>query len=152
MPEFGTYGINFPFSESRLGYMFDLTDTPEEEIRADLIHLLLTRKGMRYFLPDYGTRLYEYIFEPLDTITFNSIESEIREQVDKYIPNLRIDGIVITPLAEAEEGEGVLVTDNDSRIFRVAGAGTDDYTAKIRIDFTTTSSAFETKDFVIINL
>ena len=40
MPEFGTYGMNFPFSESRLGYMFDLTDTPEEEIRANLIHLL----------------------------------------------------------------------------------------------------------------
>lgn len=152
MPEFGTYGINFPLSESRLGYMFDLTDTPEEEIKANLIHLLLTRKGMRYFLPDYGTRLYEYIFEPLDTITFDSIEAEIREQVQKYIPNLRIDGIIITPLAEAEEGEGTLVTTNDDRLYRVAGAGTDDYTAKVRIDFTTTSSAFETKDFVTINL
>ena len=38
MPEFGTYGINFPLNKSRLGYMFDLTDTPEDEIKADLIH------------------------------------------------------------------------------------------------------------------
>ena len=61
--------------------------------------------------------------KPLDTITFDSIEAEIREQVQKYIPNLRIDSIIITPLAEAEEGEGTLVTDNDDRVFRVAGAG-----------------------------
>ena len=152
MPEFGTYGINFPLNKSRLGYAFDLTETPDEEIKANLIHLLLTRKGMRYYLPDFGTRLYEYIFEPMDNQTFDSIESEIREQVDKYIPNLRIDKIVITPLTEAEEGEGVLVTDNDDRVYRVAGGGTEEYTAKIRVDFTTTGGAFETRDFVIINL
>ena len=152
MPEFGTYGINFPLNKSRLGYIFDLTDTPEDEIKADLIHLLLTRKGMRYFLPDFGTRLYEYIFEPMDTPTFDSIEAEIREQVDKYIPNLRIDSIQVTPLQEAEESEGTLVNTNDDRVFRVSGAAAEEYTAKVRVDFTTTSSAFETKDFIIINL
>ena len=152
MPEFGTYGINFPLNKSRLGYMFDLTETPEDEIKADLIHLLLTRKGMRYFLPDFGTRLYEYIFEPMDTPTFDSIEAEIREQVDKYIPNLRIDRIEVTPIKEAEESEGTLVTTNDDRVYRVSGGAAEEYTAKVRVDFTTTSSAFETKDFVIINL
>ena len=40
MSEFGTYGINFPLSKSRLGYAFALTVTPDEEIRANLIHLL----------------------------------------------------------------------------------------------------------------
>ena len=152
MPEFGTYGINFPLTKSRLGYVFDLTESPEEEIKADLIHLLLTRKGMRYFLPDFGTRLYEYIFEPMDSPTFDSIEAEIREQVDKYIPNLRIDKITITPMMEAEETEGTLVNTNDDRVYRVSDTSTEEYTAKVRIDFTSTSSAFETKDFVIINL
>ena len=152
MPEFGTYGINFPLTKSRLGYVFDLTESPEEEIKADLIHLLLTRKGMRYFLPDFGTRLYEYIFEPMDNPTFDSIEAEIREQVDKYIPNLRIDKIIITPMTEAEDTEGTLVNTNDDRAYRVSDTSTEEYTAKVRIDFTSTSSAFETKDFVIINL
>jgi|TARA_R110002167_G_scaffold70431_1_gene198462 phage baseplate assembly protein W len=152
MPEFGTYGINFPLTKSRLGYVFDLTESPEEEIKADLIHLLLTRKGMRYFLPDFGTRLYEYIFEPMDNPTFDSIEAEIREQVDKYIPNLRIDKIIITPMTEAEDTEGTLVNTNDDRVYRVSDTSTEEYTAKVRIDFTSTSSAFETKDFVIINL
>ncbi len=65
-----TYGINFPFRDSFNGKYLDLSDTSNEEIRSDLIHLLLTRKGSRYFLPEFGTRLYELIFEPMDGPTF----------------------------------------------------------------------------------
>ena len=152
MGEFGTYGIDFPFQDSTLGYYLQLTETPEEEIKADLIHLLLTRKGSRYFLPDFGTRLYEYIFEPLDSATFNSVETEIKEQVDKYIPNLRINQITVEPALEAEELPGTIVAENDPRVYRIAGEGTKEHTAKVKIDFTITSSAFETKDFIIIHL
>tara|TARA_R110002020_G_scaffold249529_4_gene463461 strand:- start:2862 stop:3320 length:459 start_codon:yes stop_codon:yes gene_type:complete len=148
----GTFGINFPFRDSTKGFYMEMTESPEEEIRADFIHLLLTRKGTRYFLPDFGTRLYQFIFEPMDNRTFDAIEAEIRDAVRKYIPNLRIDKITITPAAEAEETEGTLVTTNDDRVYRVAGAGTDEYTAKVLIEFTITDSAFETRDFVIINL
>ena len=61
-----TYGIDFPFRDSLEGKFLKMTGEAEREIRGNLIHLLLTRKGSRYFLPDFGTRLYEYIFEPLD--------------------------------------------------------------------------------------
>ena len=74
-----TYGLSFPFVDSFDGKYLDLTDYAAEEIRSNLIHLLLTRKGSRYYLPDFGTRLYEYIFEPLDGPTFRNIESEIRD-------------------------------------------------------------------------
>ena len=46
MPENGTYGIDFPFRKSRLGYFLELTETPEDEIKSDLIHLLLTQKSV----------------------------------------------------------------------------------------------------------
>ena len=68
-----TYGINFPFRDSRTGDYLQLTQYQKDEIRADLIHLLLTRKGSRYYLPTFGTRLYEFIFEPFDGLTFNAI-------------------------------------------------------------------------------
>jgi len=152
MPEFGTYGIDFPFQDSDLGYYLQLTETPEEEIKANLIHLLLTRKGTRYFLPDFGTRLYEYIFEPLDAPTFDSIEAEIREQVDKYIPNLKLNTVTVTPALDAEDSPGTIVAENDPRVYRIAGEGTKEHTAKVRLDYTITSNAFETRDFIIINL
>jgi phage baseplate assembly protein W len=86
-----TYGITFPFKDSYKGTYLDLTEDPDAEVRSDLIHLILTRKGRRYFLPDFGTRIYEYIFDQNDVITFNHIEDEIRESVKKYIPNLDIN-------------------------------------------------------------
>jgi phage baseplate assembly protein W len=146
-----TYGITFPFRDSFDGKYLDLTEYAQEEIRTDLIHLLLTRKGSRYFLPDFGTRLYEYIFEPLDGPTFNQIEAEIRDSVEKYIPNLEIDRIAVYAATDD------LVNTNSqneivSNTFDIPGKSYIDYTAKVRIDFTITSDAFNQSDFVIINI
>jgi phage baseplate assembly protein W len=147
-----TYGINFPFRDSFDGRYLDLSDTPDEEIRTDLIHLLLTRKGTRYFLPDFGTRLYEYIFEPLDGPTFAQLEAEIRESVTTYIPNLKITSIQVYDASTEEESENRTVISGDQRVFRVPGIGTKEHTARVKIDYKVTSSAFESSDFVIINL
>ena len=112
-----TYGINFPFRDSRRGDYLELTEFQSQEIKADLIHLLLTRKGSRYFLPQFGTRLYEFLFEPFDGLTFNAIESDIRDAIENF-----------------------------------PGKGTSEYTAKIRIDYSTNGSTFGQSDFVIINI
>ena len=152
MSQGNTYGINFPFNDSREGKYLTLSQTADEEIRTDLIHLLLTRKGTRYFLPDFGTRLYEFIFEPLDGPTFSEIEAEIRESVEEYLPNLVITNISITDASMGEEGKGTYVNDNDERVFRVPGIGTMEHTAKVKIDYRISDSVFNSSDFVIINI
>lgn len=148
-----TYGISFPFRNSFNGKYLDLTDYATEEVRTDLIHLLLTRRGTRYFMPDFGTRLYEYIFEPMDGPTFQSIEAEIRDSVKKYIPNLQITNISIVD-SSLEEGSLVPTTAgnviNENNIIQNQGVA--QYTAKVRIDFTVTDDAFGAQDFVIINI
>jgi phage baseplate assembly protein W len=147
-----TYGINFPFRDSFDGRYLDLSDTPDEEIRTDLIHLLLTRKGTRYFLPDFGTRLYEYIFEPLDGPTFAEIESEIRDSVSNYMPGLLVTNVKITDASMEEENKGTYINGEDKREYTVSNISQLEHTAKIRIDYKTTNSAFESSDFVIINI
>ena len=147
-----TYGINFPFRESFTGRYLDLSDTTDEEIRTDLVHLLLTRKGTRYFLPDFGTRLYEYIFEPLDGPTFSDIESEIRDSVENYIPGIQITNISITDASEGEEDKGTFINNQGEREFTVQGIAEKEHTAKIKIDYRSTNQAFESSDFVIINI
>jgi phage baseplate assembly protein W len=149
-----TYGINFPFLDSKTGKYLSLSETTNDEIRSNLIHLLLTRKGSRYFLPDFGTRIYEFIFEPLDGPTFNDIESDIKDSVEKYIPNLLINSISITPLVELEEDPIAVNTnpDLDPRIYLLPGRGTKEYTAKVKVEYTITNDVFNSKDFVIINI
>lgn len=148
-----TYGIAFPFNSSTDGKYLKLTQTANDEIRTDLVHLLLTRKGSRYFLPDFGTRLYEYIFEPLDSPTFNNIESEIRESCEKYLPQLKITNISIKA-ASSEETDFVVTTNGDAlnREYSQPGLNPAEYTAKVRIDFVITDDAFNSKDFVILNI
>jgi phage baseplate assembly protein W len=147
-----TYGINFPFRDSYEGNYVSLSQTTDDEIRSNLVHLILTRKGTRYYLPDFGTRLYEFLFEPLDGPTFSDIEAEIRDSVEEYLPGLTITNISINPASEGLENKGSYVTENDQKEFTVTNIGQLEHTAKIRIDYTITDSAFNSSDFIIINI
>ena len=147
-----TYGIDYPFRDSAIGDYVQMTGTSEREVRADLIHLLLTRKGSRYFLPDFGTRLYEFIFEQNDSVSYTQIEDEIREGVRKYIPNLDINSISIVSADDDPEEPLSPSEDEDGRLFRVSDGSSKPYTAKVRLDYTVNNGAFSTSDFVIINI
>jgi phage baseplate assembly protein W len=151
-----TYGLNFPFRDSKRGDYLQLTELESQEIKADLIHLLLTRKGTRYYLPDFGTRLYEFLFEPFDGLTFNAIESDIRDAVAMFMPNLLLNNITITPADPQQEidiatGQNLIGT-SESSIYRFPGKGTSEYTAKIKIDYSTNKNTYSQSDFVIINI
>ena len=115
-----TYGIDYPFRDSTVGDYVSMTTTPEKEVRADLIHLLLTRKGSRYFLPDFGTRLYSFIFEQNDSVSYSQIEDEIREAVSKYIPNLDINSISVVSAEDDPEEPTSPQEEQDERLFRVS--------------------------------
>lgn len=85
--------IDFPFKDSPKGFYFDLNQTNKDAIRADLLHLLLTNKGERLYMPDFGSDLKKYIFEPNDSITHEQIKDNLNENIKRYIPNLIINDI-----------------------------------------------------------
>jgi len=85
--------IDFPFVDSKEGFYFNLTQTDQAAVRADLLHLLLTNKGERLYMPDFGSDLKKYIFEPNDSITHSEIKDNLNETIKKYLPNLVIDSI-----------------------------------------------------------
>lgn len=148
------YGITFPFIDSQEGFFLGLNKIPDEEVRSNLIHLILTLKGTRYFLPDFGTNLMKYIFEPMDTATKTSIDTEIREAVDKYIPNLTITKIEVQTAEDVrnQEKEETNTPDMEDNSFSFVGATEKEYSMRIRIDYSSGDNVFQTRDFVIINL
>lgn len=147
-----TYGIDFPFRDSLKGEYLKMTDNPEREVRANLIHLLLTRKGSRYYLPDFGTRLYEYIFEQNDQVSFNHIEEEIRDSVKKYIPNLDINSIEVVSAEDDPDRVRTISQDEDERLFRYTPESGRPYTAVVKLDYTVNNGAFSVSDFIILNI
>ena len=147
-----SYGISFPFRDSFVGRYLDVSNTNQEEIRNNLIHLLLTRKGSRYYLPTFGTRLYEYIFEPLDGPTFSDIEADIRQAIGDFLPNLIVTEVRIQPASAGLEDKGETINQYGEREFRVTNIAQLEHTARIKIDYRITDSAFESSDFIIINI
>jgi len=147
-----TYGIDFPFRDSLEGKFLKMTTTPEREIRANLIHLLLTKKGSRYFLPDFGTRLYQYIFDQNDVVTFDLIQEEIRDVVKKYIPNLEINSIDVMSAEDDPNQTNSFSQNEDERLFRVSDAADKPYTAVVKINYTVDNGAFSSSDFIILNI
>ena len=147
-----SYGITFPFRESFVGRYLDVSNTTEAEVRNSLVHLILTKKGTRYYLPTFGTRIYEYIFEPLDGPTFSDIEADIRESVGEFMPNLLITEIKIEPASLGLGDKGYTVSEDMEREFKVTNISQLEHTAKITIKYRVTNSAFESSDFIIINI
>jgi phage baseplate assembly protein W len=120
--------IDFPFQDSKEGFFLQLNNVDNKAIRADLMHLILTKKGERFYNPEFGTNLLKYIFEPNDSLTLSDIKLDIQTTVKKYIPNLNVDNITVEP------------DDNN------------EYHAIVRLDYTITDDVFKESDFIIINL
>ncbi len=120
--------INYPFKDSRKGFFLDMNNEDSQAIKADLLHLILTRKGQRLYNPNFGTDLIKFIFEPEDGMTLNGIKEEITSVIKTYLPKLQLNEILIEPSTESE------------------------YAAVVTIQYTITDDVFSTKDIVVVKL
>jgi phage baseplate assembly protein W len=89
-----TYNIKFPLTDDfSTNRYFLMTQVTKDAFSSDLLLLLLTQKGERYYEPDFGTNLLKYIFEPNDVLNATNVEEEIKNTVSAYIPNLKVNKI-----------------------------------------------------------
>ena len=104
------YGIKYPFTSDNLDEMFlDLNETYEDGVKSKMLHVIFTPKGSRLRMPDFGTNLVQYIFEPNDGDTLSDIKSEITIQVGKYVPGVRFDDISVVRDDKDERGTVVIL-------------------------------------------
>jgi len=89
-----SYNITFPFRDDNETNSYVLMNTvTKDSYSSNLLLLLLTQKGERYYEPDYGTNLLKYVFEPNDSLTAADVEEEIRNTVSLYIPEVKISSV-----------------------------------------------------------
>jgi phage baseplate assembly protein W len=90
-----SYNIKFPLSDdTEANKLFSMCSISKDAYGSDLMLLLLTDKGERYYQPDYGTNLNKFLFEPNDKITQEDIVSDIKRTVSIYIPSLTINNVI----------------------------------------------------------
>jgi phage baseplate assembly protein W len=84
-------GVAFPLDETNI---FNGTETVTEQAKSNLINLLLTNKGERVNLPNFGIGVKRLLFE--QNISKSILIKQIKKQAKYYIPNIDITDIQIT--------------------------------------------------------
>jgi phage baseplate assembly protein W len=98
-----SYNITFPLNDDvSTNTYFLMSKVTKDAFSSDLLLLLLTNKGERYYEPMFGTNMLKYIFEPNDNLNANDIEQEIKTTVSTYIPALTINSVTFNWLTDDE--------------------------------------------------
>ncbi len=109
-----SYNITYPFrDDNETNSFIQMNQVTKDSYSSNLLLLLLTQRGERYYESDYGTNLLKYIFEPNDNITAQQVEEEIRETVSLYIPEVKISSVTFNWNTNEE---GNLINDNQLNV------------------------------------
>ncbi len=78
-------GVAFPFNADAV---FNQTFTQKEQVKSNLINVLLTEPGERVNLPNFGVGLKNLLFET--SIDTANLEARIDNQVQIHIPEITL--------------------------------------------------------------
>lgn len=91
-------GFEFPAGKNPKSYFS--RNSGIELIKGSVKQLLLTEKGERVMLPNFGCELKKFLFQPLDEITFQEIKNEIVSSFNRYIVGANLVKIAVFPTGE----------------------------------------------------
>mgnify|MGYP006084613067 CR=1 FL=1 len=81
-------GVPLPFNAEGVFYS---TYTTKEQVKSNLLNVLLTEPGERLFNPSFGVGVRNLLFE--QNINKESLEDRIRTQVNLYIPEIELTDV-----------------------------------------------------------
>ena len=68
-----------------------------EAVKSSIYNIIQTLKGSRRMFPEFASNLWEYIFEPMDEITAQSIGEETLATIEKWEDRVIIENVNIEP-------------------------------------------------------
>ena len=91
-------GVSLPFNGP--SGPFNSTYSTKNQIKSNLINLLLTNKGERVFNPEFGANLKTILFEGITEDTSELIKELINFNVSIFVPEVQIIDILVSPALE----------------------------------------------------
>jgi len=86
-------GIPYPITKNPKGFFF--TQDGIDQVKADMLILLLTNPGERVMLPSYGTPLRKLMFEPNDPRLILEAKNIIARSLKMWEPRVAITQIEV---------------------------------------------------------
>jgi hypothetical protein len=91
-------GVALPFNGPGV---FKSTYTTKDQIKSNLINLLLTDIGERVMNPNFGTNLKRFLFEGITNINNEALIDSLNNSISIYIPEITVTDIILTPTTDS---------------------------------------------------
>lgn len=89
-----TYGVVLPITHGPQGY-FNQSYSMLEQVRSNLNLLLKTKKGERRMNPDFGSGLWNVLFENITDDMTPIIDSTIRRDIAKWMSYVNVQSVSV---------------------------------------------------------
>ena len=90
-------GVSIPFSSPSV---FTQTFTTSDQIKSNLINYFLTNRGERPLNPNFGANLRQYLFEAINSNTFETLEMKIKDDLRTYFPRVNVVNLTISSIPD----------------------------------------------------
>ena len=87
-------GVSLPFNGSGV---FKSTYTTKDQIKSNLVNLLLTDTGERIMNPNFGTNLKRFLFEGITDSSLDLLKNNILISILNYISEITVTNIILVP-------------------------------------------------------
>lgn len=92
-------GFPYPIQKTLRGYFYNQKEDVDQ-IKSDLLILLLTNPGERVMNPSYGTPLKKLMFEPNDPRLANEARNVIINSIKRWEPRISLNQVEVLPRIE----------------------------------------------------
>jgi uncharacterized protein len=88
-------GITFPMRVDQSGSI--AMGSGADDIDANLKVVLITAPGERVMRPQFGCRIWDLVFEPINANTLGLMSEAVKDAVSQWEPRVDLLDVVITP-------------------------------------------------------
>jgi len=128
--------IKFPLEDDvEKNVLFKQNNVSKDALVSNLLLLLLTDEGERFYMSDYGINLRKYIFEPKDGVTEAEVTEEIKTRVRQFIPQLTINRVQFFHAEEDQDGNPLMENEVNVHIDFTYGSDVFSDTGSVEITF-----------------
>ena len=92
-------GAPYPITRHPLGLL--RAQKGVNQVKSDMLVLLLTEPGERVMLPDFGTPLKQFFFEQNDSFIVERVREVIANSIRRWEPRIAITAIEVTNSSSA---------------------------------------------------
>ena len=92
-------GAPYPITKHPLGLL--RAQKGVNQVKSDMLVLLLTEPGERVMLPDFGTPLKQFFFEQNDSFIVERVREVIANSIRRWEPRIAITAIEVTNSSSA---------------------------------------------------